>query len=277
MRVFPRKTNATPTDDKAYYDGPPIWQLPENEVHVSCTFTYDKPRAEQLAQQWQKAGYNVTLGGPAYDDNGGDFVPGRYLKPGYVITSRGCNNNCWFCVAPKREGKIRELPITDGWILQDNNLLQCSDSHIKAVFEMLKRQPHKAVFSGGIEARELKDWHVDLFVDLKPQSLFLAYDTPDDYEPLVRASKMFSGTSMLKQHKVQCYVLIGWPRDTIEQAEERLHSVVALGLMPFAMLYRNERGEVDKQWQRFQREWANPVIVGCKMKTLVENQEALIS
>ena len=41
--------------------------------------------------------------------SGGDFVPGRYLAPGYVITSRGCPNRCWFCSVWRREGALREF------------------------------------------------------------------------------------------------------------------------------------------------------------------------
>ena len=148
IRVFPRRTNATPDDGQAYVNKVPspqnLWDEPKGEVHVSCTFTWDIPAAEKQADKWRMLGYDVKLGGPAYDDAGGDFVPGRYLKKGYVITSRGCNNKCWFCLTHKREGSIRELPITDGWNVQDNNLLQCSEKHIRAVFAMLWTDPvHK--------------------------------------------------------------------------------------------------------------------------------------
>jgi hypothetical protein len=33
----------------------------------------------------------VKVGGPAFSAPGGDFIPGRYMKRGYVITSRGCH------------------------------------------------------------------------------------------------------------------------------------------------------------------------------------------
>ena len=60
-------------------------------------------------------GVPVHMGGPAFNMPGGDFVPGMYLKKGYVITSRGCPNRCWFCSVPRREGgRLRELPITEG-------------------------------------------------------------------------------------------------------------------------------------------------------------------
>jgi len=49
-------------------------------------------KAEQLAEAWHKTGLPILIGGAAFNQPSGDFVPGRYLKEGYVITSRGCNN-----------------------------------------------------------------------------------------------------------------------------------------------------------------------------------------
>ena len=98
-RVFPRKTKATPNDVLAFVGMPPMI-LPEDdplrgvdEIHVSCTFTFDKPYAEHLAEQWTACGVPVKIGGPAYDDPGSEFVPRMYLKDGYIITSRGCKNH----------------------------------------------------------------------------------------------------------------------------------------------------------------------------------------
>lgn len=139
IRVFARKTSATPDDELVYFDEPPLIMPDVNEIHVDCTFTWDKPRAEYLAEQWSAVHPNVKLGGVAYEQETGDFVLGRYIKKGYTITSRGCNNKCWFCHVPEREGKIREIPIENGWNLLDNNLLQCSEVHIRSVFAMLKQ------------------------------------------------------------------------------------------------------------------------------------------
>jgi hypothetical protein len=52
IRVFPRKTKATPTDALAYF-GPPDRNAEADEVNVSVTFTYDKAWAEHLAEQWR--------------------------------------------------------------------------------------------------------------------------------------------------------------------------------------------------------------------------------
>jgi len=277
IRVFPRKTNATPIDNKVYFTGPPLYELEDREVHVSVTFTWDIIKAERLAKQWYKAGYDVQLGGPAYGDTGGEFIPGRYLKLGYTMTSRGCNNNCWFCYVWKREGKIRELPITEGWRLLDSNLLQCSYDHIRGVFSMLSRQLMPVSFLGGLEARLLKDWHVDLLTTLTIAQCYFAYDTPDDYDPLIEASrKIFEAGFSKKSHRFMCYVLIGYRGDTFEKAEKRLNQVMELGLTPFAMLYRDDIGHRNTEWISFQAQWANPCkIYGDRYKN--EQEEKLFS
>jgi hypothetical protein len=125
-RVFPRKTKASPDDGLAFFHLPPKNLPPIDAVHISVAFSYDLPKADSLAECWAKTGFPVKMGGPAFNEPGGDFVSGRYLKKGYVITSRGCDNACWFCEVPKREGGLRELTITDGHIVLDDNLLACS-------------------------------------------------------------------------------------------------------------------------------------------------------
>ena len=263
-RVFPRVTTATPNDDLAFTGTPPLWKVECDEVHVSCTFTYDKPKAEKLFREWQRQGYNVKLGGAAYDDKGGDFIAGRYLKQGYTITSRGCNNKCWFCSVPVREGNIRELPIVAGHDILDSNLLQCSEKHIRDVFSMLQTQKERVRFTGGLEVKILQAWHVDLLLTLKPKPLiFFAYDTPDDYEYLVNASTMMGGFNF---RDVCVYCLIGYKNDTFDKAEKRLIQILDLGFTPFAMLYRDELGLVNADWKKFQRLWARPSIVRARLK-----------
>jgi len=104
IRVFPRRTAATPDDYLVRVACPPCFFDEADEVHVSVLFTEDIPVAERLAEMWRHVA-PVSIGGPAYKDHGGDFVPGMYVKKGYVITSRGCPNSCWFCAAWRNEGR----------------------------------------------------------------------------------------------------------------------------------------------------------------------------
>ena len=270
-RVFPRRTKATPTDELAYTDVPDMFVPKVDAVHVSVSFSWDLPRAEWLARQWEHIA-PVSIGGPATGMRGGDFEPGMYLKRGYVITSRGCPNRCWFCSVWKREGQgVRELPITDGWNVLDDNLLACSDTHIKAVFAMLKRQKERPEFTGGLEAARLQDWHIDLLADLKPKQIFFAYDTPDDFEPLVCAVRKLRDAGIGEKSKqVRVYVLIGYPKDTIESARRRLDSVLMIGAWPMAMLWRDEKnGSQSIEWRRIQREYSRPAIMHARAEDVV--------
>jgi len=265
LRVFPRRTAATPEDNLVRVGYPDLFPPECDEIHVSVTFTYDIPKAEKMADAWRPRG-PVTLGGPAYGDPGGEFTPGLYLKPGYVITSRGCPNRCWFCMAARREGDIRELKIKEGWNVIDNNLLACSDRHIRSVFNMLSMQSRKPEFTGGLEAKLIKPWIANELMWIKPKRIYFAYDTPNDKEPLAEAARTLWAAGMKpSSHIVSAYVLIGYPHDTLSEADTRLRFVASLGVLPFAMLYRDEAGKVNQKWRRFQREWCRPAIVGTKM------------
>ena len=270
IRVFPTKTRATPTDENVrirVYPG--LWDQAD-EVHISVTFTWDIPWAEQAAKFWEAVA-PVKIGGPAYNEPGSDFVPGMYMKQGYVITSRGCPNRCWFCQVPNREGfQLRELPVTDGWIVTDDNLLACSDRHIDEVFAMLERQPHRPQFTGGLEAKLLTEETSIRLKSIRPESLFFAYDTPDDLEPLKQAGRFLLSAGFTRgSHVLRCYVLIGYKGDTFEKAENRMRQTYEAGFMPMAMLYRDKKGEYSQSWKQFQRQWANPIITACNCKKFI--------
>jgi hypothetical protein len=266
IRVFPRKTKATPDDDLAYC-GPPDFFAQADEVHVSVTFTYDKPYAEQLAEQWWHVA-PVKVGGVAYGDRGDEFMPGRYIKPGYIFTSRGCPRRCWFCSVWKRDPIPRLLPVIDGWNILDDNLLACPRDHVEAVFAMLHRQKRRVEFTGGLEALSLQDYQVELLASLRPRpNMFFAYDPGDAFETLEHAARRLLAAGFTKcSHRMRAYVLIGYPKDTIAQAQQRLSQMCSIGFTPYAMLWKPETPSQDKwrpdnQWRGFQRRWARPAII----------------
>lgn len=258
IRVFPTKTRLSPTDDLARFDVPGLFDEAD-EVHISVAFSWDMGRAEELARYWKHVA-PVHIGGPAFNQPGATFVPGMYVKRGAVITSRGCPNKCWFCSVWKREPSLIELPICDGTNVLDDNLLACSDRHVREVFAMLSKQRGRVEFTGGLEAKRLTDWHVQLLAQLRPAQMFFAFDTPDDEEPLRNASNMLQAAGFTR-HQMRVYVLIGYPRDTIEQADLRLRLCLELGFFPMAMLWRDKDGHRDITWSRFQRKWARPAMI----------------
>jgi len=277
LRVFPRRTNATPDDELVRFGEPGLFDPPDcDEVHISVTFSWDLQLAHKLYSAWKDTHPVVKIGGPALDNSVGEFEPGKYLKTGNVITSRGCPNNCWFCVVPRREGStIRELQIHNGWKVHDSNLLACSRSHIEKVLSMLDGQKHRPIFVGGLEATRLEDWHIKALREVKADRIYCAYDTPDDLTPLRNAGRLLQEAGFTRSHHLYAYVLIGYPNDDFDKAKRRLQNTWDAGFTPYAMLYRdpnNLNEKYDLKWKRFQREWVIPAIVRSKMRG-IENEQ----
>ncbi len=170
----------------------------------------------------------------------------------------------------REDGTIRELEVKEGNNVLDDNLLACSQGHILEVFQMLHQQKYgRAMFTGGLEAARLKDWHVRLLRDLRPKEIFFAYDTADDYDPLVEAGRKLLGAGFtVSSQSMRAYVLIGYPGDTFTKAEKRLADTIKAGFMPMAMLYRDKEGKRSVEWARFQQFWARPATVNLKMRAI---------
>ena len=273
IRVFPRKTKASPDDALAYF-GPPDLFAEADEVHVSVTFTQDKALAEVLAEAWRWVA-PVKVGGVAYGDASLEFIPGRYIKPGYTITSRGCPRRCWFCGVWKKWPQAHELPIQPGWNVLDDNLLACSRPHVEAVFDMLRGQGRRVEFTGGLEALALQDYQVELLASLTPRpNMFFAYDPGDAFETLESAaSRLIEAGFTPASHRMRAYVLIGYPKDTFDLAEQRLCQMMSIGFTPMAMLWQPETPSQEKhrpapEWRAFQRRWARPAIIHATVERL---------
>lgn len=267
IRVFPSRTQWTPSDELAFVGEPPLFR-PEDRsipVRVSVTFTWHKLEAERIAKAWASHYDDVQIGGPAYGDAGGEFTPGLFLKTGCTITSRGCVKSCPWCV--ERTRPLREIQIKPGWIVQDSNLLACSESHIRAVFDMLREQKRRIYFNGGLDKHFLKDWHRELFDSISIGELWFACDVTSDLPWLERAARILNGIPLRKR---RCYTMIGYDNETLADSERRIERVFELGFMPFCQLYRDDEGtkEYPQAWRELRRKWSRPAAYMSKRETV---------
>ena len=182
-----------------------------------------------------------------------------YVKSNVIFTSRGCNNNCGFCGVPKIEGKIRELPVVEGNIIQDNNFLQCSRAHKDKVFEMLKSQSG-ICFKGGLQTSLIDDYFINGISDLRVKELWLACDSDSGITPLRKAVEKLQEAGY-NRNKIYCYALIG---DDMAKNEARLMEIFNIGAMPFAQLkqeFEDEKTKYSKEWNAFSRQWQRPAAI----------------
>jgi hypothetical protein len=255
----------TPRDNYAFVGEPPMFRPETDEVHVSCTFTWDLPEARRLVEAWRQYYPVVRIGGPAVEPCCASFIPGKYIRPGITFTSRGCNNNCPWCFVPEREGKIKLISeFQAGTSIQDNNFAQTGRWHIGRVFEMLRYQGKAVTFSGGIDARLVDDYFVDELRTITIDEIFLAADTKAAIPTLAKAIKRIG----LPRQKVRAYALLKFnPDETFEQAEERMRLIWEAGAMPSAQLFqpKDKFIEYPREWKNFERNWQRPAI----MKTVL--------
>jgi len=262
----------SPLDEDSYYGQPGLFvSQGYKEVHISVAFTWDIEKANWLKEQWEMIA-PVKIGGPAVDGEGDGFISGMYLKKGITITSRGCPNRCPWCFV---NSPIKELEdVQEGNVIQDNNILACSKSHLDRVFQMLSRQ-HSIRFSGGLEPRRIKYDIVERLRSLRIKELWLSYDYDGAINDLVKASYLLR--KYFKRYKLRCYVLIGFKNDTIKKAEQRLVKAWELGFLPFAMRYRTPKTNwndtylfKDRSWNLFTRTWTRPAAMATKIKELLK-------
>ncbi len=272
LRVFPRRTSFTPTDEYVRIGEPDMLPLPSDitECHVSGVFTWDAIRAKELAAVWRRELFNtgnvcpVYAGGPGFGCGGGGFFAGRYVKIGVSISSRGCPNNCPWCFVPEREGKLAVLPICPGNIIQDNNVLAFPRAHFKKLCEMLRTQ-HRITFNGGLEARRLRAWHVEALRTIEPpriREFWFAADDESALKPLAKALELMGGD--WNRQKLRCYVLVGFGGESVAQAEARLEAVWELGCLPFVQVYRPPDAaqcEIPQEWRALRRKWSRPAAM----------------
>lgn len=274
-RVFPTKTSMSPMDKDAYFDSPDLFVPEYSEIHVSVAFTWDIEKANYLKRQWERIA-PVKIGGPAIDGEPIDrFKAGLYLRKGITITSRGCPFKCPWCLV--NQDLIELDDFSEGNIIQDNNLLACSKTHLNKVFQMLSHQK-RINFSGGLDSRLLKDWHINVLRNLSIYHLWLSFDDINREKQLIRMVEKMK--PYFSRNQLRCYVLIGFDGDSFDDAEGRLWFVYDLGLLPFAMLYRNQLGEYpkpEKEWRRFQRKWCRPAIIKSNIQKFREEEITLLS
>lgn len=267
LRVFIRRTSQTPDDDYVKIGMPDLFKPKDiEEVHISTIFTWDIEKALELQKDYLQYYPKVLVGGPAFTNNNYDpkFCFGRYVKKGITITTRGCNNNCAWCLVPKIEGRFEEINIESGNIIQDNNILLANKNHLRKVFQMLRTQ-NQIRFLGGLDKRILKYWHIEELRSLKIKEIWLSFDSWDNRKEFINIIEKLKKSGFKRNH-IRCYVLAGF-NEPIQTSEDRLRFVYKCGALPFIQVYQpiNKKkrfaGEKSREDNLFVRRWSRPAII----------------
>ena len=186
---------------------------------------------------------------------------------GYI--TRGCPNNCRWCIVPKKEGKIRPYRTweqivrkdTDKLVLMDNNILSC-EYGINQLESMIG-SGYRIDLNQGMDARLVEDRIANILSKLEwIRFIRFSCDQKSQIEPINRTIDLL-GKYGVRPYRVFIYLLV---TKDIQDASERVEALKHhTGINIYAQAERNERMGIipNAEQLEFQQRY---VYGGCYRK-----------
>ena len=195
---------------------------------------------------------------PDYSLYGCDYAIGRF--------TRGCPNNCPWCVVPKMDGnEVRRVAqLSDFWDgqkvvrLLDDNIMADSDEFCRACEQLSRADVH--VKWEALDIRLVTDETAKALASVKTQGrIHFAWDSKAQDAYIAR------GVHLLKKHgikpyRLMFYVLVGFNTPKYYDLN-RIYTLRDLGVDPFVMPY-----DKNDEYQRRLARWCNNKIIFGKTK-----------
>lgn len=195
----------------------------------------------------------------------------------YGFLTRGCCNDCSFCVVSKKEGRCSKkvADLSEFWRgqkyikLLDPNLLACKEK--EELLKQLSDSKAEVDFTQGLDARFI-DYHTAYLIGrIKVKRLHFAFDFIKNEEAIVRGLKVFQEVCPTPDYKAIVYILTNYDT-TIEQDLYRVNAVRELGYLPDVRIYRKPHApQILKDLQR----WCNNRLIfrSCEFKDYVPRRD----
>ena len=177
----------------------------------------------------------------------------------YGFLTRGCCNNCSFCIVSQKEGmcshKVADL--SEWWrgqkeiILLDANILACKDRI--SLLQSLIDSGATVDFTQGLDARFITPEIAEMLGKIKTKMYHFAFDFMKNEKAIVKGLKTF--VDIVKPDERKCYVYVLTNYDTtFDEDIYRVRKLQELGLSPDVRIYRkNTAPPITRDLQR----WCN--------------------
>lgn len=177
----------------------------------------------------------------------------------YGFLTRGCPNNCGFCIVSQKEGltsrKVADL--SEFWRgqkhikLLDPNTLACRDRN--DLLRQLIESRARVDFTQGLDARFVTEEIANLLKQIKIDRVHFAFDLMKNEKAIVRGLKIYKRVCGVPTDKAVVYILTNFDT-TIEEDLYRVKKVEECGYLPDVRIYRKPTApRVVKDLQR----WCN--------------------
>lgn len=181
----------------------------------------------------------------------------------YGFLTRGCCNNCSFCVVSKKEGicshKVADL--SEFWRgqkhidLLDPNLLACKER--MDLLQQLIDSKAYINFNQGLDARFITEEVAYKLLEMKPklECIHFAFDIIKNEKAIIKGLKLANKIIGLDSRKATVYMLTNY-NTTLEEDLYRVRMIQECGFQPDVRIYRKKSGKCPKYLTDLQR-WSN--------------------
>lgn len=178
-----------------------------------------------------------------YPDYG--LYPQYTKNTAYGFLTRGCCNNCSFCIVSKKEGlcSYKVADLSEFWRWQKNiklldpNLLACKD-HME-LLQQLADSGAKVDFTQGLDARFINEGNVELLNKINISMLHFAFDFMRYEKQIIKGLQIVKEKLEISERNAIVYMITNYDT-TIEQDLYRIEKIKSVGFQPDVRIYRKE-------------------------------------
>lgn len=251
--------------------------FPADKVYISKLFTFS-PAISYPGE--------YIAGGPGVDVNAklpdaiDNMMPDYSLyRLGYSLghTSRGCPNQCGFCMVPRGEGRPRAVAgIYSFWnkrhnkiVIMDSNIL-FDKLHFLGIARQIMKERLTVRFEQGLDIRRIDDKVAAALSVLKYEHYNISWDTEEVEAAFMRNIQVLC--KYVSCQRVGVHILTGYDT-SVEYDYYRILKVRELGLTPFVMVYNKRR---DSPIRTLLAGWANSRhLANCPFRVFMRNRKSL--
>ena len=241
-------------------------------VYSSKVFSFT-PENPDLPADTIKGGTGYSLFSdlpPEIDEMFPDYSLYPYCNYAIGYITRGCPNNCRWCVVPRKEGAIKPYrtweqlvrPDSDKLVLMDNNILAC-EYGIKQL-ESLIDSGYKIDLNQGMDARLVTDDIAQILSKMKwIKYLRFSCDTTTQIEHIQKTAEML-GKRGIKPYRLFIYLLV---TEDLNNAEYRVEQLKKLrGITIYAQAERKLDGKSKPN--ALQKEFCQRYVYSGKFRSV---------
>ena len=177
----------------------------------------------------------------------------------FGFLTRGCCNDCSFCIVSKKEGRcsVKVADLNEFWRgqkhikLLDPNILACKDRI--ELLEQLRDSKAKVDFTQGLDARFVTEEVAYLLKDIKREMVHFAFDFMKNEKAIIKGLKTYRDIVGENSRDAIVYMLTNYDT-THEEDLYRIKAIQDCGFAPDVRIYRKSTApQITRDLQR----WCN--------------------